>query len=152
MVNLMKKSKPQIKLEHGFTLVEVLVASVILFSTIAVVSMVYRGAFISSEKATSHIAITGVLPSVLANIKQSIRAKGNSPSTELSGNSNAWDVSYQWRASLVSFKSPPDRFEEGSNVLVTPPEKYKLWQVELAIEKSGLVKSYQFKELSWNDN
>lgn len=135
----------------GFTLIEVLVAAVILFSSIATVSMVYRGAFISSERADKHITLTGALPSVLARIRHDIRSQGNSNQTQLSDSADAWDVSYQWKASLREYKSAPKRLDPNSGSLVTPPLKYKLWNVSLELEYAGLTKTYQFNELSWNN-
>jgi len=146
----MKMNTPNsFKQISGFTLVEILVASVILFASIAMVSMVYRGAYISSDKADGHINITGVLPAVLATIRDDIRAKGNSNLTELKNEANMWDVNYQWQASLLQHKSAPRKFDPFNGGFVTPPKKYKLWQVDLTLKRNNLIKQYQFNELSW---
>jgi len=146
----MKMNTPNsFKQISGFTLVEILVASVILFASIAMVSMVYRGAYISSDKADGHINITGVLPAVLATIRDDIRARGNSNLTELINEANMWDVNYQWQASLLQHKSPPKRYDLDSGSFVIPAKKYKLWQVDLTLKRDNLVKQYQFNELSW---
>lgn len=137
--------------QKGFTLIEVLVASVILFSSIAMVSMVYRGAFLSSEKANNHIVISGVLPSVLATIKQNIQSQGNDNSNQLSDKNSTWGVDYEWKATLLEFKSAPRKFDPMTQKLNNPPLKYKRWQVQLTLSSNGLVKEYQFNELSWND-
>jgi len=133
----------------GFTLIEVLVASVILFASIATVSMIYRGAFISSEKANNHMVISGVLPATLANMRADIREQGNSNKTQLSDSGNTWSVDYKWTAKLISHKSAPKRFDTSTGEFVTPKKKYKLWQVELVFEYKGLMKNYQLRELSW---
>jgi len=142
--NLSLKAKQQMS---GFTLVEVLVASVILFSVIATVSMVYRGAFLSSEKANNHISISGVLPSVLANIRTDIR--DNSLGNSLSGKNEAWGVNYQWQASVIEQKYPPKKFDEFTHQISKAKIYYKLWQVSLTLEYNGLTKQHVFKELSW---
>lgn len=142
--NYSLKSKQQML---GFTLVEVLVASVILFSVIATVSMVYRGAFLSSEKANNHISISGVLPSVLANIRTDIR--DNSLENSLSGKSEAWGVNYQWQASVIEQKYPPKKFDAFTQKLSEAKIYYKLWQVSLKLGYNGLTKEHVFKELSW---
>ena len=69
------KAQPLIfkKTQAGFTLIEILVASVILFASLAVVSMIYRGAYLSSEKATQHVNISKVLPAVLSTIEYEIQ-------------------------------------------------------------------------------
>jgi len=134
---------------HGFTLIEVMVASVILFSVIATVSMIYRGAFISSEKANNHINITSVLPSVLAIIRDDIRNKENAKATLLTNKANVWQVNYQWQANVVEQKFPPKKFDPFTSELTNSPKKYKLWQVQLSLESNGLSKSYSFNEISW---
>ena len=142
-----KKNKSQ-----GFTLIEVLVASVILFASIAAVSMIYRGAFISSETANRHINISGVLPSILATIREDIRSQGNSANTNLQNKSSAWNINYHWQASLLKRKAAPPIFDPDLGEMTTPPLKFKLWSVELTVEYSGLSKFYQFNELSWTDD
>ena len=136
---------------QGFTLIEVMVAAVILFSVIATVSMIYRGAFLSSDKANNHINISAVLPSILTNIRQNIRLHGNSPEEKLDNQANAWDVKYQWQAQLLKKASAPARLDPDSGAMFTPPEKYKLWQVALTLEQNGVTKKYKFNELSWTN-
>ena len=148
---MLLSSPKKITSYQGFTLIEVLVASVILFSAIATVSMVYRGAFISSETADKHINIAGVLPSILATIRADIRHQGNSISTELADESSAWNINYRWQALLVKHKAAPPVFDPDSGKMTTPPQKFKLWSVELVLEYRNLTKSYQFNELSWTD-
>ena len=134
----------------GFTLLEVMVASVILFSVIASVSMIYRGAFISSEKANNHVNIVSVLPSVLAQLRYNIREVGNLSTENLSGNGLAWNVHYIWKASLLSHRSAPRKFDIDEGKFMTPPKRYKLWLVDLTLEFNGIQKHYQFKEVSWS--
>jgi prepilin-type N-terminal cleavage/methylation domain-containing protein len=144
------KQQTSINKAQGFTLIEVLVAALILFSSIAMVSMVFRGAFISSEKANNHMVISGVLPAVLATLRQDIRDQGDISLTQLRDKGAMWDVNYQWQAALVAHQSAPEKFDIESRKLVTPPAKYKLWQVELTLTHKSLSKQYQFNELSWS--
>lgn len=133
----------------GFTLIEVMVAAVILFSVIATVSMVYRGAFLSSEKADKHINLAAVMPSILAVIKADIQSKENERKNLLTGKNSAWQVNYQWQATLLEQKSPPKKYDPFTQKLADAEIKYKLWQVQLTLRYKNLVKQYQFKELSW---
>jgi prepilin-type N-terminal cleavage/methylation domain-containing protein len=144
------KNQPYNKKALGFTLIEVLVAAVILFSSIAMVTMVFRGAFISSEKANNHMVISGVLPAVLATLRQDIRLQGNLTLTQLTNNGAMWDVDYQWQAVLLSYESAPEKFEPLSLKLVSLAPKYKLWEVQLTLKYKSLLKHYQFNELSWS--
>jgi len=152
MTNNVAKFKSRIRVNSGFTLIEVMVAAVILFSVIATVSMVYRGAFLSSEKANKHINLTGVLPAVLASIKQELQDVSRSSETEVSRSTNAWQVKYQWSAKLLKLKSAPEKLDVDTGNFVKPPLKYKLWRVELTLERDGLVKQYSYNELGWTDD
>jgi type II secretory pathway component PulJ len=138
------------KNNKGFTLIEVLVAGVILFASIAVVTNIYRGSFIASQKANNHVYISGVLPSILAVIKRDIRAQGNNSQTELNGKNKAFEVDYQWSATLAKFKAAPERFDVDSGNIEQQNKKYKLWLVELDIQRNGIHRNYTFNELSWN--
>lgn len=135
----------------GFTLIEVLVATVILVASLAVIAMIYRGAYLSSNKANQHIVIKAALPSILANIRNDIRKQGNNDKNEIFGKGTGWQANYEWRAELKAFKSAPDRIESDQKGFVTPPKKYKLWLVTLTLKTKEMVKEYQFKELSWNN-
>jgi Tfp pilus assembly protein PilV len=145
-ISLQKNDKQQ-----GFTLIEILVAAVILFTSIATVSMVYRGAFLSSEKANQYLTITGVLPSVLANIRSNIRAQGNSSDSELGQKGETWSVQYAWQAKLVEHKGAPDKLDVDTGDFVISPLKYKLWLVDLSMQFQTTNKQFQFYEVSWND-
>lgn len=149
MLNKINYSKYLKHNNSGFTLIEVMVAAVILFSVIATVSMVYRGAFLSSEKANNHINIAAVVPSVLAMIKLEIQSKKNEHKSLLTGNDSTWQVKYQWQAQLLEQKSPPSKYDDFTKEMATAAIKYQLWQVQLTIEHKGFTKKHQFKELSW---
>ena len=135
----------------GFTLIEVLVASVILFSSIAVVSVVYRGAFISSQKAEQHVQMSGMVPAILANIRHQIRSKGNSDHVEINGQSALWGLPYQWQANLLTIKPPAPTFSPEDGVMQNKAPRYKFWQVNLSIGLKPKSKVYTFNEVSWLD-
>ena len=138
-------------ISKGFTLIEVLVASVILFASIAAVTMVYRGAYLSSAKAEQHVTLAGLVPIILANAMQDIRAQGNSLETEITQNGRVWGTKYKWQANLIAFKSAPKRFDPDDGKYITQPAKYKLWQVKLQIDHKSTTQHYEFHELSWTD-
>ncbi|MDX2370002.1 MAG: prepilin-type N-terminal cleavage/methylation domain-containing protein [Colwellia sp.] len=145
-------NRKKISKDNGFTLIEVLVASVILFASIATVSMIYRGAFLSSEQANKHVNISGVMPSLLANVRSDIRTQGNTFESQLGDQGNAWSVQYQWQANLVQHKSAPQRLDVDTGDYVNPPIKYKLWLVELDVQYQSISKHYQFYEMSWSND
>ena len=141
-----------IKLNHsGFTLIEVLVASVILFATLATISVIYRGALISTSKATDHVAISSVVPAIVSIVRENIRSKGNTPQAKILGSGTSWGVIYEWGAELTKFKAAPPIFDPDSGGQKETQPKYKLWQVNLSLKLNGVVRLYEYKELSWNE-
>jgi len=135
----------------GFTLIEVMVAAVILFSVIATVSMVYKGAYLTSEKSNSHIVVSGAVPIILVNIKEHIRAEGDNTATKLSGEDVLWGVQFEWQANLQYIKAAPSQFDPDLGKEIKSPEKYKLWQVILNIHYKSLSQLYKYNEISWNE-
>lgn len=135
----------------GFTLIEILVASVILFSTIAIVTVIYKNAMLVSEKANNHVVISGFVPIMLSNIRQEIRGQGDIETQLLKGSGNSWGVDYRWSANLIEFKSAAVRYDPDTGKDVSYPAKYKLWNVILNLNLNGTQQQHQFKELSWNE-
>ena len=135
----------------GFTLIELLVAAVILFSVVASVSLIYRGAFIASEKASNHVQLVTAVAPLLGVIQDEIRSNRKNTS-QLSGQGQAWQVNYQWQASAIQNKKIIDKsmsiqFGEAS----ASSQFYTLWQGELTISLNGVIQQYQFNEVSWRN-
>ena len=137
--------------QAGLTLVEVMVAAVILFSSIATVSLIYRGAILSSAKAEQHVSLAGVLPIILSNIKQEIASSAYQESMLQNKKGAVWDVQYQWHASLINKVSAPMKLDTDTGNYVTPAPRYNLWQVELDVSSGEINQHYSYKEFSWDD-
>jgi len=134
----------------GFTLLEVMVASVILISSIAAISISYRGALIASQRADNNIQVSGVMPVIMAQVSEGLQQldKGE---TKLFQNGVSWGVKYQWQAELIDFKSPPERFDPDEGDFIVDQARFRLWLVDLQVEKGSVQQTYQFNELSWLD-
>jgi len=139
------------KESKGFTLVEVLVASLILFSVLATVSMVYRGAISSSTKATQHLKINSVIQALITHIEHEVNlnSKTDNNAIEYEGVMNG--VSYKWKGKVAKFESAPQRFDLDSGNIVTPPKKFKLWDIDLFLEYKSTKKQFNFSQIGWND-
>lgn len=133
----------------GFTLVEIMVASVILFTAITLLTFVYRTAILSSEKASNNVKINSMVTLIVSGVQSQIR--GTNTKESLSGAGRIHGVDYQWQSSLLKRSSPPERFDVDSGRLITPPERYYLWQVDLTLTYGSLVKDYHYTEVSWKD-
>lgn len=136
---------------QGFTLIEVMVAAVILFAVIASVSMIYSGAFLSSEKASKNALAANIVPALLAKIKEEIRSQGNSSNESLANKGIFLDANYQWNAKLIEFRSAAPVFSPESGENIQQLLKYKLWQVHLFINVKTTKQNYTYNEISWND-
>jgi len=148
----------------GFTLLEVLVASTLLFACISVVTLIFKSAYVASQKAQIKVEQTGVIPALLPLIQQSIRQQTTRFGDQLSGNGIIWGMNYQWQAHVIAFKSPADKFDVDTTRMESYPKRYKKWLVSLELDgvdtainnqtadivntrKNGLI--YQYHELSW---
>lgn len=137
----------------GFTLIEILVASVILFSAISVVTLIFKSSYVASQKAQLKVEQTGIVSVLLKKVQQEIRDKTTYSSDKLEGEGVIWGKKYQWHAILLEFKAPIDKFDNETGTTDKFDEKYKLWQVDLvigtgkSIEKS--IVEYQYNEISW---
>ena len=131
----------------GFTLVEIMIASVILFTAITIMTLVYRTAVLSSGKATNNVKISSTVTMVMSNIKSHIR--GGNALKPLSGNGNIDGIEYQWQSTLLKKASPPKRFNPDEGKWLVQPERYYFWQVALTLTYGSLTKSYKYNEVSW---
>ena len=148
-VNLAKASGKHY--QQGFTLIEILVASLILFSSLSVVSLVYKGSYLSSEKATTTIVLSGTIRQILSSVSRIIKENGNKDLELLEGEGMSWGVEYSWKAELSMFTNAPQTFDPDSGQMVDMGNKYKLWKVSIETKIKNTTSEYQFYELSWND-
>ncbi|GAB0111508.1 PilW family protein [Pseudoalteromonas distincta] len=140
------------KSQRGFTLIEVLVASVILFATITLVSDMFRGSFISSEKANRHVTISGIMPIALKQIQSALRFQAKNAEQSLSGDNKFWGVNVHWEAQQVAFKSAPPLYDYDSGKYQQVPNKYTLWQVKAQFSYGSTTIEHSFYEVSWNES
>ena len=133
------------KRQQGFTLLEVLLAGFILFLTIATMTMVYRGALLSSSKAENSLEISAALPFVRPIVTEQLRAASNA--TSRVGKGEYGGVIYSWAASAVIKGRPSLDILEINGV--ADEYEYLLWDVELKLRRDNREKIYTFLELSW---
>jgi type II secretory pathway component PulJ len=131
--------------QQGFTLLEVLLAGFILFITIATMTMVYRGALLSSNKAEESLALSGSLPFIRSLVTEQLR-EGSDDIIRL-GKGRYGEISYTWVANaqlkgrpsldILEINGEADRYE------------YLLWTVQLTLLHKSRAKAYTFDEISW---
>ncbi|MBQ4860832.1 prepilin-type N-terminal cleavage/methylation domain-containing protein [Pseudoalteromonas sp. MMG013] len=134
----------------GFTLIEILISVIILVVVVTSVSLVYRGAYISSEKAATYVRLSSSMPGVLATVREKIRNSQFS-NTSLSNTGMNGEVEYVWNASVVSSKNVKSSVLDGERVGLGFGNAYNLWDVSLTLSYKGISNTYQYREVSWRD-
>lgn len=130
--------------QRGFSLVEVLVASFILFVTIATMTLVYRGALLSSSKAEESLSVSATVLPIRQIISDGFR---NGNFSELGkGVGTYGTVDYEWQARLSHIGLPSAVVQEDSGLV--SQLRYYLWDIKLTIKTAKDVREFQFRELS----
>ena len=130
--------------QSGFTLLEVLLAGFILFLTIMAMTLVYRGALLSSAKAEQSLSVVASVPSIRAIISEKFH---RSVSEGIYFGSGVFgSVNFSWVATLRLEAEPNRIFADDSGLDVE--FRYSLWDVELTLTKGNLIRRYSFSEVS----
>ena len=130
----------------GFTLIEVLIASVILFAVIAAVTDGYRSSVRSDIKSRAVLDLNATLPLIVPHIREVLRSQ---PTETASGSGRILGVDYAFNATTIAFKPPPPRFDPDSGEFREYPPRYRLYQVRLELSNRDARRSLEFKELAW---
>ncbi|WP_462173405.1 PulJ/GspJ family protein [Pseudoalteromonas xiamenensis] len=133
----------------GFTLLEVLVAAVILFSCVMSITLVYRTSLLSAEKAIGKLQQTSIVPSTLKLVQLEMR-KNNQPEIGqiIEGNGEQFDIPYHFNAEVIQLASPPDKLDYSTGVTEKHPNKFVLYKVTLEIGiRAKLI--YEYNEIAW---
>ncbi|WP_448246059.1 PilW family protein [Thalassotalea agariperforans] len=133
--------------QKGFTLIEVLVASFILFLVISTMTMVYRGAMLSSFKAERTLKFVALVAPITENIRLEI--KDSLSQTQLSGKGTMGEITYSWNAVTIQQAKAPLIFDAALDELSSGDKVYKLWAVTMELKLKTAVREYQFSEVTW---
>lgn len=140
---IISKSKQQ-----GFTLIEVLVASFILFLVITSVTLIYRNAVLASHKAEKSLELSAHQLFVMDQIRIEVSNAGQLE--ELSGKgSMSESVTYTWQASVISQSRTPEQYNSSTGELAQGKFLFKYWQITLLMNNDGRQKTYTFHKVSW---
>nr|WP_276307696.1 prepilin-type N-terminal cleavage/methylation domain-containing protein [Alteromonas facilis] len=144
------KRQLRYKYPNGFTLVEVLVATVIMVAALASLTLVFRTNLLSNQKAVDNLTIDTSVPIILNNVRQMVRR--NSDPTVLNGRVfKVFSTEYSISLQLVQRASPPRFFNPDSQQLENFPRKYALWNIHVQVNNGDTSREFQLYELSWND-
>jgi prepilin-type N-terminal cleavage/methylation domain-containing protein len=141
------------KNNSGFTLIEVLIASIILFSAISITAELYTSSSLSAEKASSKAKFYQLSPMAVSAIKADIRQLSeNRKLTEFSGDFTISGISYNWQAQRTIFKS---RAADVSDFEPSPPQ-FGIFEVNVFAQENTYTPSnsknpfaFTFKVATW---
>lgn len=124
---------------QGMTLIEVLVASTILFSFLAVMTQVMGTAAIASTQAEKNVTVSLHMPFIVDEINIDI----NQGRFSANGSLSASGITYQWRA-----------IQKKHHEILKPSLEHEvktryvsLYNVELTTEYKGLQKTFNYVEV-----
>ncbi|WMN61214.1 prepilin-type N-terminal cleavage/methylation domain-containing protein [Pseudoalteromonas xiamenensis] len=131
--------------EQGFTLIEVLISSVILFSSIALTSQLYNQIDYLSKKASNSMVYNQIgnvaIDLVKTKIQNSKLASNNRDIAEGSEMING--VSFLWTARLVRRVKPPRDIDD----IIEPKERFSVFKVTIMISQKQNV---EFNVVVWD--
>lgn len=130
----------------GFTLIEVLIASVILFATITVVAESYRASLAAGRRATATAEMLTPLPLITSSIRARLREQ---PEERLGGEGEVLGVRYTFEAVTVRFEPPPPAVDLDLQDMRTFAPRYRLYDVKLSLERRPVRRQFLYQELAW---
>ncbi len=136
--------------QGGFTLIEVLIAAVIMFTVLATATLSLRAAMHASERASRTTELLAPLPWITPTIRERLREyPGNKLATERSGEGVVFGVEYRFHALLVRSGAPPARFDVDAAEFIEHAPRFGLYDVELELEREGEKSRFIYQELAW---
>lgn len=130
--------------EQGFTLVEVLIASVLLFTSLGLVYSAFSQSVINTEKAQKIIKLNGAFPLVVSKIKSELNNEIDESKRE--GTGVISDVVYQWSSKPVK-ESPLLELE--TNDFNSQSNSVQLIEVSVVMKVADIERQFSFKETVW---
>ena len=133
----------------GFTLVEVMISAVILFSALAIGTLAYRTSIRAVDRITAYVVIADALPAIMAMVKTEIIEHKNQGEGRY-GN----EISYAWNSKKIkSSKNIRSSYDLATGGLEYGRFQVVLNNIELTVTYEGGSRrkeaQYEYQELSW---
>lgn len=138
------------KYQRGFTLIEVLVAATILFTTLGSAMLTYQTVMKSSQRATAVLEVLKVTEAAQQHIRKAIRddAEENAP-TVLSGRTSLSGTEINWSAEQVVAGAPPARLDDSALEQVSYAPRFFQYEVSMTLVRGTTERSFSYLELAW---
>jgi hypothetical protein len=141
--------RTQLLRRRGFTLIEVLIASTILFASITVISESYRANLMASDKAAKTAEMLTPLPLIVVHVKNKLL---ETPDERVEGRGEVLGVQFEFEARTARFEPPPRRFEPATGEFQVYSPRFRLYDVRLSLSIGSQKRSFDYQELAWLPN
>lgn len=131
---------------EGITLIEVMIASVILFAMITVVAESYRTSLAAGQRATAMAEMLTPVPLIISTIRARLRER---PEERLRGEGELLGVRYAFDAVTVRFEPPPPVPDVDLQDMRVFAPRYRLYDVSLVLERRATRRQFIYQELAW---
>jgi prepilin-type N-terminal cleavage/methylation domain-containing protein len=129
----------------GFTLIEVMISAVILFSALAITAELFKASSFSADKAARSAKFYQIHPAAISAIRLSLKEVAhNNPATNFTDEVMLFGINYHWQAELQSLLSPAAQGDE------SPGEpRFALYQVQVLAKKANKEQRFSFQVATW---
>jgi len=133
----------------GFTLIEVLISGLILFSALSLGTLAYRGSVRVIDKFTANVAIADAFPRIMSQVKQELMTH------RLEGRGRLGRyVTFKWNSKVIkSSRNIISSYDEATGGLAYGRFLVSLNKIDVVVSyhRAGVVqeKGYEYYELSW---
>ncbi|QIR15146.1 PulJ/GspJ family protein [Shewanella aestuarii] len=136
--------------QSGFTLLEVLLASFILFIVLSAMTMVYRGALNSSRVAERSIQIHQVVGLIKTDIQKQFDSGPSLSEEGYSGQGSIDQIKYHWKAEkLAESKGQIILGPDGD--FIRPDTLYQNWGIALTLQMGNFQKVFNYRLFRWQE-
>jgi prepilin-type N-terminal cleavage/methylation domain-containing protein len=132
---------------NGFTLIEVLIASLILFVAISSATIVFSGAVKSKQNATSAITNYAYVPILIEHISVQVRRASDNETT-LDGQGYLLGADYRWQATIER-QAPIKRGPLGASGPTDSSRRVLFWRINLNVKHNNKEQDYSFNVTGW---
>lgn len=131
---------------RGFTLIEMLVAAVILFMAVTSGLLVYKASLDNNIRIQKRYEMMTMTEMAVGHIKTAIR-KG-----QQSGTARLGEVSLRWNTEIIRRAAPPSRFDPNVTEFVSYKPRYQLHDVNVVMTNGEYRYQFSYKEVAWPTN
>jgi prepilin-type N-terminal cleavage/methylation domain-containing protein len=141
--------------QQGFSLVEVLVAAVILFMVLTASLLIYRSAMSASVGAESALRLSMDVPQARQMITDQMQQGFSNPPRR--GQFELGDAAFTWEAALAASGQLTDleavEIDETltgtGSVRVALDRRFYLWDVSMVVTLNRQRREFSFREVTW---